>query len=99
MGNWFSIAEDYTRDELVNEFFETDDGSILSIAPPLVMDDIITDSEKNQCKICNANLALFTVFPCEHKCICNGCLTEIYERQAISFCPYPNCNKKINKIL
>lgn len=99
MGSFLSITNDLTREDILNEYFECDDGSIVDIASPLEINDIPTNIEASQCKICNRNVALFSIIPCQHRCICNECLKQIYEGQMISLCPYPECNKRIKQII
>lgn len=99
MGNRFPILDDPTREDILNEYFGVDEGTTADIAQPLEMEDIPTNNTTIQCKICNLNIALFNITPCQHRCICNGCLKEIYNGKTISACPYPDCNKKIKQII
>lgn len=99
MGGYFSISDDPTREDILNEYFGVDEGTTADIAPPLEMEDMTTNNTAIQCKICNLNIALFNVIPCQHRCICNGCLKQIYNGKTISLCPHPDCNKIIKQII
>lgn len=99
MGNFFSDTNDLTSEDILNDFFDADDGSIIEIAEPLDIEDVITNRPAIQCRICNTNVALYTVLPCNHKCICNHCLKEIHKIREEFPCPYPQCVKKIKKIV
>jgi len=99
MGNIFYDGDDLTREDIMNDFFDTTDDSMIEIAEPLDLEDMVSNSVRNQCKICNENVALFTTIPCNHRCICNTCLKKIYEKREEISCPFPYCNKKIKKIV
>lgn len=99
MGNIFYNSDDLTREDILNDFFDLDNNSMIEISEPLDLEDITTHNTTHRCKICNTNVALFTVIPCNHRCICNNCLKAIYEKREEIACPYPNCSKKIQKII
>jgi hypothetical protein len=98
MGNIFYNTGGLTREDILNDFFDVDN-NMIEISEPLDLEDITTDNRINQCRICNKNVALFTVIPCNHRCICNNCLKVIYEKREEIACPYPDCSKKIQKII
>jgi hypothetical protein len=101
MGNLFSFGEedDLTEEGILDDFLNVDGLVNLEIRGPLDIDDIPTENEDIQCKICDKNFALFTTRPCNHRCICNSCLRVISEQNTILRCPQPNCNKIITKIV
>jgi late competence protein required for DNA uptake (superfamily II DNA/RNA helicase) len=100
MGNYFSYyGENFTEDEILNDFFETEGLTTLVVPEPIDIADLPTKNEKFQCKICNTNIALYTTRPCDHRCLCNGCLRKVKDQEDVFLCPHPGCNKIVQKII